>query len=123
MTAGQLSVSIGAAALLDDPRKAKWLMGARGHDAGWFSEPLQAKDITPCIPGRKSRRQSVKHDKGRYKLPQPPRDHRIAGDGMFLFLPGETAREPPRLKPLCCTSRYNPRESAGFWSFSPGCAF
>ena len=60
MTAGQISDYTGAAALLDDLPKAKWLLGDRGYDADWFRDALQAKGIQPCIPGRKSRLQPVK---------------------------------------------------------------
>ena len=67
MTAGQISDYTGAAALLDDLPKAKWLLGDRGYDADWFREALQAKGIKPCIPGRKSRLQPVKYDKRRYR--------------------------------------------------------
>ncbi len=67
MTAGQISDYTGAAALLDDLPKAKWLLGDRGYDADWFREALQAKGIEPCIPGRKSRLEPVKYDKRRYR--------------------------------------------------------
>lgn len=67
MTAGQISDYTGAAALLYDLPKAKWLLGNRGYDADWFREALQAKGIKPCIPGRKSRLQPVKYDKRRHK--------------------------------------------------------
>jgi transposase len=59
MTAGQVSDYTGAAALLDSLPKAQWLLGDR--------EALQAKGITPCIPGRKSRIEPVKYDKRQYK--------------------------------------------------------
>jgi transposase len=67
MTAGQVSDYTGAAALLDDLPKARWLPGGRGYDADWFREALQAKGIEPCIPGRKSRLQPVKYDKRQYR--------------------------------------------------------
>lgn len=67
MTAGQVSDYIGAAALLDTLPKAQWLHGDRGYDADWFREALQAKGITPCISGRKSRTEPIKYDKRRYK--------------------------------------------------------
>ena len=67
MTAGQVSDYTGAAALLDGLPKAQWLLGDRGYDADWFRDALQEKGITPCIPGRKSRRKTVKYDKRRYK--------------------------------------------------------
>ena len=67
ITAVQISDYTGAAALLDDLPKAKWLLGDRGYDADWFRKALQAKGIKPCIPGRKSSLQPVKYDKHRYK--------------------------------------------------------
>ena len=38
-----------------------------GHDPDWYRDALQAKGITPCIPGRKSRNKTIKYDKRRYK--------------------------------------------------------
>jgi transposase len=67
ITAGQVSDYTGAAALLDELPKAKWLLADRGYDADWFRDALQAKGITPCIPGRKSRNKTVKYDKRHYK--------------------------------------------------------
>src|SRR5690606_35012227 len=67
MSAGQVSDYTGAAALLDTLPKAQWLLGDRGYDADWFRDALQEKGITPCIPGRKSRKKTVKYDKRRYK--------------------------------------------------------
>jgi transposase len=66
MTAGQVSDYTGAAPLLDDLPKARWLLSDRGYDADWFRDALQAKGIEPCIPGRKSRLQPIKYDKRRY---------------------------------------------------------
>ncbi len=67
MTAGQISDQTGAAALLDSLPRAQWLLGDRGYDAHLFTEALQAKGITPCIAGRKSRTEPVRYDKRRYK--------------------------------------------------------
>ena len=67
VTAGQVSDYTGAAALLDSLPRAQWLLGDRGYDADWFREALQAKGITPCIPGRKSRTEPIRYDKRRYK--------------------------------------------------------
>lgn len=67
ITAGQGSDYTGAAALLDDLPKAKWLLADRGYDAEWYRDALQPKGITPCIPGRKSRNKTTKYDKRRYK--------------------------------------------------------
>lgn len=67
ITAGQVSDYTGAAALLDELPKAKWLLADRGYDADWYRDALQAKGITPCVPGRKSRKKTIKYDKRRYK--------------------------------------------------------
>jgi transposase len=67
ITAGQVSDYAGAAALLDELSKAKWLLADRGYDADWYRDALQAKGITPCIPGRKSRKKTIKFGKRRYK--------------------------------------------------------
>ncbi|MES3097480.1 IS5 family transposase [Sphingomonas aerolata] len=67
MTAGQVSDYTGAAALLDDLPPAQWMLGDHGYDADWYRDALQAKGITPCIPGRKSRIMPVKYDKRRYR--------------------------------------------------------
>ncbi len=47
--------------------KAHWTLGDRGYDADWYRDALQAKGITPCIPGRKSRIMPVKYAKRRYR--------------------------------------------------------
>jgi transposase len=67
MTAGQASDHIGAAALLSSLPRAEWLLADRGYDADWFRDALKDKEIKPCIPSRKSRSKSIKHDKRRYK--------------------------------------------------------
>jgi transposase len=72
--AGQVSDYTGAAALLDELPKAKWLQADRGYDADWFRDALQAKGITPCIPGRKSGiRQSIRQ--APLQTTQPDRGH------------------------------------------------
>ena len=67
ITAGQVSDNTGAAALMNGLPEAKWLPADRGYDADWFRETLVDKGTTPCIPGRKSRKKTVKYDKRRYK--------------------------------------------------------
>ena len=43
------------------------MLSDQGYDADWFRDALQAKGLTPCIPGRKSRTEPVRYDKRRYK--------------------------------------------------------
>ena len=43
------------------------MLADRGYDADWYRDALQAKGITPCIPGRKSRIMPIKYYKRRCK--------------------------------------------------------
>ena len=47
--------------------KAEWLLADQGYDADWFREVLVGKGTTPCIPGCKSRKKTIKYDKQHYK--------------------------------------------------------
>ncbi|SET92245.1 Transposase [Paracoccus homiensis] len=67
ITAGQVSDHTGARALLGSLPNVKWLLGDRGHDAGWFKKAFKDKGIHACIPGRKQRKTPIKYDKRRYK--------------------------------------------------------
>ena len=67
ITAGQVSDYTGAAALMNSLPEADWLLADRGYDADWFRETLVGTGTTPCIPGRESRKKTVKYDKRRYK--------------------------------------------------------
>ena len=57
----------GAVVLLDSLPQAKELLADRGYDADWFRNALSSKGITPCIPGRHSRKEPVTYDKELYK--------------------------------------------------------
>ncbi|MFN4101253.1 MAG: transposase, partial [Pararhodobacter sp.] len=67
MSAGQVSDYTGAAALLDTIPQADWLLADRGYDADWLGKALQDRGIKAGIPGRNSRKKTVKYDKRRYK--------------------------------------------------------
>ena len=67
ITAAQVSDYTGAAALMNSLPQAEWLLADRGYDADWFREVLEGKGTTPCIPGRKSRKKTIKYDKRRNK--------------------------------------------------------
>lgn len=67
LTAGQVSDHKGARELLPSLPNAAALIGDRGYDSNWFRGELAARDIEPCIPGRKNRRQHVDYDKTLYK--------------------------------------------------------
>jgi transposase len=67
ITAGQVSDYTGAAALMNGLPEADWLLADRGYDADWFREGLVDKGIRPCIPGRKSRKTTIRYDKRCYK--------------------------------------------------------
>ena len=58
ITAGQISDYTGAAALLDELPKAKWLLADRGYDADWYRDALQAgfgnsRTGIPLNPGQR----------------------------------------------------------------------
>ena len=55
------------AALLASLPQARELLADRGYDADWFRNALSSKGITPCIPGRHSRKTPVAYDKELYK--------------------------------------------------------
>jgi transposase len=57
----------GAALLLDSLPAARELLADRGYDSNWFRAALTAKDIKPCIPPRKNRKQDIPYDKELYK--------------------------------------------------------
>ena len=67
LSEGQMSDYKGAALMIDALPKAGAMLGDRGYDADWFGDALQAKGITPCIPGRKTRTEPIRYDKRRYK--------------------------------------------------------
>ena len=47
--------------------KAKWLLADRGYDADWYREASKNKGIRVRIPGRKSRKKTIRFDRRRYK--------------------------------------------------------
>lgn len=67
LSEGQMSDYKGAALLLDSLPKATELLADRGYDADWFRAALIRKGITPCIPPKKNRKQSIEYDKTLYK--------------------------------------------------------
>ena len=67
LTEGQTSDYKGAALLLDTLPEAKELLADRGYDATWFRIALLNKNITPCIPPKKNRKEPVFYDKHLYK--------------------------------------------------------
>jgi Transposase and inactivated derivatives len=42
-------------------------MADRGYDATWFRNALLDKGITPCIPGKRNRKNAISYDKELYK--------------------------------------------------------
>ena len=64
LTAGQVSDYTGARKLMETLPAAKHLLADRGYNADWFREGLQDKEITPCIPPRRTvnaRYPTIKH--------------------------------------------------------------
>ena len=71
MTAGQFSDYTGALLCWTacPRRNGCWTTGAMTQP--WFRDALQAKGVTPCIPGRKTRDAPILYDKRRYKRQNP----------------------------------------------------
>ena len=67
LTAGQVSDHKGAREVLERLPQAQTLIADRGYDSNWFRNELAARGITPCIPGRKHRKQAIDYDKVLYK--------------------------------------------------------
>jgi putative transposase len=67
LTEGQVSDYRGAAAVLPALPDADVLIADRGYDSDWFREALRERDIAPCIPGRKNRKQPIDYDTELYK--------------------------------------------------------
>ena len=67
LTAGEAHDNRLAGKLLSRLRLGAILLADRGYDADWFRDALQARGITPCIPGRKTRTEPIRYDKRRYK--------------------------------------------------------
>lgn len=57
----------GARQLLAFLPDAKVMIADRGYDADWFRQALRDKNITPCIPPEKNRRQQMLYDTELYK--------------------------------------------------------
>ena len=67
LTEGQTSDYRGARAMLTALPDAETLIADRGYDSNWYREALADKGITPCIPGRKNRREFIQYDQALYK--------------------------------------------------------
>ena len=67
LAAGRRSDWIGARALRDDLPPAKHLLADRGHDADWYREAPEGKEIAPCIPSRIGRKPPIPHDEARHR--------------------------------------------------------
>jgi transposase len=67
LSAGQTGDYLGARAMLSSLPPAKALLADRGYDADWFRWALTDRDIQPCIPSRKGRKQAIPHDPVLYR--------------------------------------------------------
>ena len=88
-----------------------------GYAADWFRDALEARGHHACIPGRKSRTESIRYDKRRYrsrnrierKAAQP--DHVRPGSRTGVASPSATIDTrlsscPPTTSPPHCSSGY-----------------
>lgn len=68
LSAGQTSDYLGARALLSAIPEAGTLLADRGYDADWFRNALIERGISPCIPSRACRKETIPHDTSLYRL-------------------------------------------------------
>ena len=57
----------GANILLPHLPNARELLADRAYDSNPFRAALAERGISPCIPGRKNRKQPIQHDKALYR--------------------------------------------------------
>ena len=68
LTEGEASDYKGAKVLLERlPKWARRLLADMGYDADWVCNDAKSKGISPCIPGRKNRKKSIRYNKELYK--------------------------------------------------------
>jgi putative transposase len=67
LTEGQFSDYRGAATVLPALPDACMLIADKGYDSDRFRDALRSLGITPCIPGRTSRKRAIEYDAVRYK--------------------------------------------------------
>ena len=49
------------------PGRIRRLLADKAYDANWLREQLRASRIVPVIPGTRSRKRPIRHDKARYR--------------------------------------------------------
>jgi transposase len=67
LTEGQVSDYKGAGTMLPALPDANILIADRGYDSDWVRAALDSRDIEPCIPGRKGRKEPIRYDEDLYK--------------------------------------------------------
>ncbi len=67
LSEGQTSDYKGAALMLGALPQAKALLADRGYDADWFRKALIQRGISPCIPSKINRKQTIPHDRTLYR--------------------------------------------------------
>lgn len=97
ITAGQIRDYTGAAALLGDLPKARWMLADRGYDAECFKNALEQKGIKSYIPGRKSRSSPIRYDKRRNRI-----------ETIFRRLKTGAGRQPDGIDARPCSSLHSP---------------
>ena len=79
LSAGNVSDYVGARALLASLPDAKCMLADRGYDADWFRDGLKERNIEPCIPSRRNRKNIIPYDATTYRA-----RHKI--ENMFVRL-------------------------------------
>lgn len=69
LTAGNMSDTKAAPALLEGLRGARYVLGDKGYDADALRALLRATNAVPVIPGRRNRKRAIIYDERRYREP------------------------------------------------------
>lgn len=67
LTAGNVSDVTAAPALLARAGRMRYLLGDKGYDADRLRRSLREIGATPVIPGRRSRKRTIRFDEQRYR--------------------------------------------------------
>jgi hypothetical protein len=62
-----MSDHTGARLLIEKLPPGSTLIGDRGYDSDYFRTALHEREIKPCIPPTKNRKQPINYDKALYK--------------------------------------------------------
>jgi len=67
LTAGDVSDTKAATALLEPTGRMRYILADNGYDADGLRRSLREAGAVPVIPGRRNRKYDIRYDKNRYR--------------------------------------------------------